>query len=89
MSLGLGQIMGANYQAVGATNATALFTAQVEKQVIFVGEFLKPKEAQTRKGDPTTEDFRTVARFYNGPQYAAHLYHEQLARWFREFRLLM
>ncbi|MCW8946368.1 MAG: N-acetylmuramidase domain-containing protein [Sedimenticola sp.] len=89
MSLGLGQIMGTNYQAVGASNATALFTAPVEKQVIFVGEFLKPRESQTRKGDPTTEDFRKVARFYNGPQYAAHLYHEQLARWFREFRLLM
>ncbi|MCW8943418.1 MAG: N-acetylmuramidase domain-containing protein [Sedimenticola sp.] len=89
MSLGLGQIMGTNYKLVGAQSATELFTAPVETQVAFVADFLKPRQLQTKKSDPTAEDFRKVARYYNGPQYAAHLYHEQLARWFREFRLLM
>lgn len=89
MSLGLGQIMGTNYKAVGARNASELFTAPVDTQVAFVCQFLKPIQTQVKKRDPGNEDFRKVARFYNGPQYAAHLYHEQLARWFREFRILM
>ncbi len=29
-----------------------------------------------------------MARYYNGPAYEKHFYHEQLQRWFREFRLL-
>ncbi|MCW8889541.1 MAG: N-acetylmuramidase domain-containing protein [Sedimenticola sp.] len=89
MSLGLGQIMGTNYQAVGAHNATELFTAPVDTQAAFVCRFLKSRDTQTKKHEPTSEDFRTVARYYNGPQYAAHHYHEQLSRWFREFRVLM
>jgi peptidoglycan hydrolase-like protein with peptidoglycan-binding domain len=89
MSLGLGQIMGTNFAAVGARNASELFTAPVATQVAFVGKFLRPKHAQTKKADPTSADFRQVARFYNGPQYEAHLYHERLSRWFREFRMLI
>lgn len=89
MSLGLGQIMGCNYGAVDAPDARALFTAPVEEQVAYVARFLKPRQAQTQKSQPDDADFHRVARFYNGPKYAAHHYHEQLARWFREFRLLM
>ncbi|WP_275100368.1 N-acetylmuramidase domain-containing protein [Sedimenticola hydrogenitrophicus] len=89
MSLGLGQIIGSNYRAVGAPDAGTLFTAPLDEQVAYVARFLKPKQAQTRKRDPAEADFHQVARFYNGPQYAAHHYHERLARWFREFRLLM
>ena len=33
-------------------------------------------------------DFKTMARFYNGPAYAKHFYHERLQRWFREFKYL-
>jgi hypothetical protein len=89
MSLGLGQIMGSNYRVVGAAGARALFQAPIDEQVAYVARFLKPKQAQTRKNNPDTADFRQVARYYNGPQYAAHHYHESLARWFREFRRLM
>lgn len=89
MSLGLGQIMGANYRAVGARDAGALFSAPPEEQLAQVARFLTPRQTETRKGDPLEADFRAVARFYNGPKYATHHYHERLARWFREFRLLM
>lgn len=89
MSLGLGQIMGCNYDAVGAPDARALFSAPVDEQVAFVARFLKPRQAETGKGQPDEADFHRVARFYNGPKYAAHHYHERLARWFREFRLLL
>lgn len=89
MSLGLGQIMGANYRRVGAADARALFQAPIDEQVAYVARFLKPKQAQTRKEHPDEADFHQVARYYNGPQYAAHHYHESLARWFREFGRLM
>jgi hypothetical protein len=89
MSLGLGQIMGENYGAVDAASATELYTAPVAAQVAFVARFLRPKRAVVRNADPGDGDFRAVARFYNGPGYESHRYHEGLARWFREFRLLM
>ncbi len=88
MSLGLGQIMGENYAAVGAASATRLFTAPIAEQVAFIARFLKKKSAVVSKKNPSDEDFRTLARFYNGPGYEAHRYHETLARWFREFRQL-
>ncbi|MCW8907663.1 MAG: N-acetylmuramidase domain-containing protein [Sedimenticola sp.] len=89
MSLGLGQIMGSNYRSVGAESADDLFCAPPARQVDFVARFLVPRRQQTRKANPDASDFHRVARFYNGPQYATHHYHEQLARWFREFRLLL
>lgn len=89
MSLGLGQIMGENHRAVGAANAAVLFTAPVIEQLAFVARFLRPRQDIVRKANPTEQDFRSVARFYNGPGYEAHQYHESLARWFREFQHLV
>ncbi|GAB3274268.1 N-acetylmuramidase domain-containing protein [Parahaliea aestuarii] len=89
MSLGLGQIMGENFQRVGAASASALFTAPVAEQVAFVARFLRGRADSVTCAVPGEADFRRVARYYNGPGYEAHRYHEQLARWFREFRLLL
>lgn len=89
MSMGLGQVMGANYKRVGATTATELFTAPVERQVEFVARFLRLRADVVKKTNPTGEDFHKLARYYNGPQYEVHHYHERLARWHREFRMLM
>lgn len=89
MSLGLGQIMGANFKMVGAKSATELFTAPADQQVTFVARFLSNKKGEVKKSEPGDADFRSVAKFYNGPKYEAHHYHEQLARWHREFKLLL
>ncbi|WP_116367563.1 N-acetylmuramidase domain-containing protein [Parahaliea mediterranea] len=89
MSLGLGQIMGENFQRVGANSAGALFTAPVAEQVAFVARFLCGRADSTARNEPAEADFRRVARYYNGPAYEAHRYHEHLARWYREFRLLL
>ena len=89
MSLGLGQIMGENHRAVGAANASVLFTAPVTEQLAFIARFLRPRKDIVRKANPTEQDFRSIARFYNGPGYEAHQYHESLGRWFSEFRLLI
>ena len=89
MSMGLGQIMGANYKKVGAQRATDLFTATTERQVGFVAQFLRSKGDIVKKINPTDADFRVVASYYNGPKYEAHHYHESLERWYREFRMLM
>jgi len=89
MSMGLGQIMGSNFKLVGATSATELFTAPVDRQVTFVARFLSGKKDEVKKTAPGDADFRSIARFYNGPKYEAHHYHEQLARWHREFKMLL
>lgn len=89
MSMGLGQIMGSNYKQVGAASAAELFTASADRQVKFVARFLCGRKDEVKKTAPADADFRRVARFYNGPKYEAHHYHEQLARWHREFKMLL
>ena len=89
MSVGLGQIMGFNYKRVGAASASDLYTAPVSEQVAFVARFLKSKSSILKKSSPGDSDFRAIAKYYNGSGYEAHGYHEKLARWFREFRILM
>ncbi len=89
MSMGLGQVMGANYKRVGAASATELFTAPASRQVEFVARFLRSKADVVAKANPSERDFRELARYYNGPKYEAHHYHEGLARWHREFKMLM
>ncbi len=88
MSLGLGQIMGEHFHRVGAASALEVFTAPAATQIAFVARFLCGRADTVGKTQPAEADFRRVARFYNGPAYEAHRYHERLARWFREFRLL-
>ena len=89
MSIGLGQIMGFNHKNVGAPSAEAMLYSPVSDQVLFVARFIARKPAVVGKSNPTPEDFRTMAKFYNGPAYAKHFYHERLERWFREFQHLM
>lgn len=92
MSFGLGQILGVNYKMVKAGSAKLMFTSPIEEQVLFVARFLafnKSRQALVGKKNPSAQDFRGVARFYNGPGYATHHYHETLERWFKEFRSMM
>lgn len=89
MSFGLGQILGDNFKRVGAQSAKAMFTSPLHEQVYFVARFLAPKQDQVTKSNPNDADFRAVAKFYNGPGYAKHHYHESIANWFREFRTLL
>jgi len=89
MSFGLGQIMGENYRRVGAASAHAMFTSPLPDQVLFVARFLAQRRDVVIKRNPNEADFHTLARFYNGPGYASHFYHESLATWFKEFRLLL
>ena len=86
MSFGLGQILGVNYKKVGAASARAMFTSPLDEQVLFTARFLAPLRSVVARKNPSGQDFRAVARYYNGPGYAKHHYHERIARWFREFR---
>jgi hypothetical protein len=89
MSFGLGQILGVNYQKVGAASARAMFVSPLNEQVLFIARFLAPLRSIVSRKNPSEQDFRDVARYYNGPGYAKHHYHERIARWFREFRSIM
>jgi peptidoglycan hydrolase-like protein with peptidoglycan-binding domain len=91
MSFGLGQVMGFNYKRVGAKSAKELYTAPLEHQIISIARFLTLSSRVrpvVRKMNPTENDFKAVAKYYNGSGYAAHHYDESLARWFREFKLI-
>ncbi|MDZ7269272.1 MAG: N-acetylmuramidase family protein [candidate division KSB1 bacterium] len=89
MSFGLGQIMGENYWRVGAPSAAAMFISPLAEQVLFVARFLAQRREVVAKRHPGEADFHILSRFYNGPGYASHFYHESLATWFKEFRLLL
>jgi len=88
MSQGLGQILGSNYNMVGAQSAVSMFQSSIAEQVLFVARFLARKPEIVSQRNPSVENFAQLARFYNGPGYATHHYDESLARWFREFQSL-
>ena len=91
MSFGLGQVMGFNYKIVGAPSAQALFTSSLDKQVLAIALFMYGKRKVRpviSKINPSADDFKTVAYYYNGSGYAAHHYDESIARWFREFKII-
>jgi peptidoglycan hydrolase-like protein with peptidoglycan-binding domain len=89
MSMGLGQIMGFNFRKVGAASASELYTAPVQEQVAFVARFLKSRASIVGRANPGEQEFRAIAKYYNGSGYEAHRYHEKLERWFREFSILL
>ncbi|MDX1919034.1 MAG: N-acetylmuramidase domain-containing protein [Candidatus Caenarcaniphilales bacterium] len=75
-SFGLGQVMGLNFQGVGyaspSTFATAMETSEYDQlaaMVRFVAADSVLMEAARKL------DFETIARRYNGPNYAKHNYH--------------
>jgi hypothetical protein len=88
MSLGLGQNMGFNQQHVGAPSAEAMLYNPEEDPVLYVARFIASKREVVAKAASTMSDFETMPRFYNGPAYAKHFYHERLQRWFQEFQRL-
>ncbi len=92
MSFGLGQILGTNFRTVGAASARAMFTSPLDEQLLFVGRFLAKNREMAKvvvKKQPVSEDFHTIGKYYNGPGYAKHHYHESIERWFKEFRSLI
>lgn len=91
MSFGLGQILGENYRRVGAASAQRMYLSSIPEQVTQIGRFLAASAEVAKtvaRATPAESDFRTVARYYNGPGYEKHHYHESLATWFREFKAL-
>ncbi len=88
MSIGLGQIMGFNHKRVGAPSAKAMLSSKETDQVFYIARFIAGKKDILAKKNPSGNDFRKMARYYNGPAYESHFYHERLQTWFREFRSL-
>jgi N-acetylmuramidase/Putative peptidoglycan binding domain len=91
MSMGLGQILGDNFRRVKARSAQSMYSSSIGEQVAQIARFLTTSPSIVsiaKRNNPSEADFRAVARFYNGPGYEKHHYHESLARWFREFRVM-
>lgn len=91
MSMGVGQVLGDNYRRVGAQSARAMYLSPISEQVAQIARFLAGSASVAEvvsRAKPKEADFRAVARYYNGPGYEKHHYHESLATWFREFDAL-
>lgn len=84
MSMGLGQILGRNFEAIGAASPEAMIESSASEQLAQVARFLLPRRNIVSKRNPGAEDFATLARFYNGPAFATHKYNESLERWWNE-----
>lgn len=93
MSFGLGQIMGEHFSRIGLDSAKSMYISPVEDQIYQIGRFLITSSPATRsivaKTNPSSADFHTVARSYNGGGYAQNRYNERLESWHREFRAIM
>lgn len=91
MSMGVGQILGDNFKRVRAPSAQRMYLSPIAEQVAQIARFLAGNSAVAdvvSRSKPKEADFRTVARYYNGPGYEKHHYHESLATWFREFDVI-
>jgi N-acetylmuramidase/Putative peptidoglycan binding domain len=91
MSMGLGQVLGDNYRRVKAGSARAMYSSTIAEQVAHIARFLASNAtiaSIVARNKPGEADFRAVARYYNGPGYEKHHYHESLSRWFREFQAM-
>lgn len=62
-----------------------MYMSPLDEQALFIARFLAEKPAPIAKRRPREQDFRAIARFYNGRGYEKHYYHERLERWHREF----
>lgn len=88
VSWGLGQVMGANWRELGFSNAGELeSTARsgVAGQIELMIRFIRKNGLLRALND---QDWRSFARRYNGPNYAANNYHTNMARAFSDFRSL-
>jgi len=83
MSQGLGQILGSNFKPVGAKSAQSIFHHPLDEQELYVICFLSRRKDLARivtKENSSKNNFKIVAKYYNGSGYAAHHYDEGLAR---------
>ena len=80
VSWGLGQVMGANWQALGYGSVGELVAearSGIGGQVAVMARFIR---ANGLAGSLRAGDWRAFARVYNGPAYARHGYHTRMAR---------
>lgn len=85
VSWGLGQVMGANWRALGYASVGALVRearSGTGGQVALMARFVR---ANGLTGALRRRDWRAFARAYNGPGYAKHGYHTRMARAYRRW----
>lgn len=91
ISMGLPQIMGANYKLIGYDSAAAMFTAfskDERNQILGLFDFIQGPETVSRKVIALqNQDFVSFAEQYNGPGQAA-MYGSLLRLYFELFRML-
>jgi hypothetical protein len=91
ISMGLPQIMGANYKLIGYESASAMFTSfskDERNQILGLFDFIQGPETVSRQVLALqNQDFVAFAEQYNGPGQAA-MYGSLLRLYFELFRML-
>jgi hypothetical protein len=84
-SWGLGQIMGSNYKLAGFANAEDMVAAMCDSedaQLLAFAEFLRSTKLDAAL---RAHDWATLARGYNGPDYAINQYDIKLGAAYRRY----
>jgi hypothetical protein len=85
-SWGAGQVMGFNAAAAGFDDVTAMVTAMVGSEGAQLQAFVQFIAGQPRLNTAfRNHDWATVARLYNGPNFAANQYDTKLAQKHTQF----
>lgn len=91
-SWGIGQVMGSHYKALGYSKIQDFVNDAYESEAKQARHMLlylsldKRMVAVMKKENPTLEDFCTLAKLYNGPNYEQGGYHTKLFAYFNSYK---
>lgn len=85
-SIGLSQVLVENYALVGYETPQAMWNDFMDDEEAHVEAMVNYILATNIADDLKREDWRSVARTYNGPGYAKNNYHTKMAAAFAKFR---
>lgn len=88
ISMGVGQIMGFNYELVGFDSAEDMFNSfqySDKNQIVAMFKFIEKNKNGVLVNAARDNDFQTFAYYYNGPEYKTGKYDSKLADAKQEF----
>ncbi|MDT8838316.1 N-acetylmuramidase domain-containing protein [Paraburkholderia fungorum] len=87
-SWGIGQVLGENYEAVGASSPedfVSKMLASEDQQLLAAANEILSHKTVSVSGFLATHDWPNFAYYYNGSNYAASGYDKHLSSWYAKF----
>ena len=85
MSMGIGQLMGFHYQSLGYNNAVDMFLDASSSEKAQLSQFFEYLRINNFVDALVNENFKQIARKYNGSAYAKHNYHGRIEAAYRKY----